>query len=459
MAQPVITGSPDMALAEACDRMDAAKVTSIVVVDPEGRAIGIVTERDVLRAIARIRAAALGIRLRELMSSPVRTVQGSDFVYVGIARMTRLDIRHLVVVDDERRPIGMVTGRALLKVRASDALVVGDDVSRAETPAQLERARLALPGLATGLLKEGVSARNIAAVISGVVRAITGRAGELAVAAMQADGWGPPPARWSLLVLGSAGRGESLLAFDQDNAIVHAGTPSDDPWFAEVGRRINETLNRVGIPFCQGDVMARNPDWRHSFEDWKAEIRRWVFEPKMQSVMNVDIFFDLASVYGDHRLAEELHRYAVDTAAESAFFVQFLAMNVSRMEVPLGVFGQLLSKGGQLNAKKYGLLPLVSAARAKAVAARLMATGTAERYTALHASGRMHQDDLAGLLDAHQIILRAILDQQLTDMAAGHPPSAEIEPRRLSKATQRQLKTAFQRIRILKSLITSLMAG
>ncbi len=455
MAKPVLTGAEDLSFAEACDRMTEAKVSSLVVIDAEGRAQGIVTERDVLRTLSRLRGAALDLRLRDVMSMPVRTVPGDAFVYVGIARLTRLGLRHLVVVDADRRPIGMITGRALLKVRASQALVIGDDIGEAECASEMDRARKALPGLVAGLLAEGVSARNIAAVISMVIRDITTRAAELAEATMAEHGWGPAPAPWALLVLGSAGRGESLLAFDQDNAIVHAGTANDDLWFAEVGRRINDILDQAGIPYCNGDVMARNGRWRRSLEDWKTEIRRWVFEPQMQTVMNVDIFFDFVPVHGDRGLAQELKQYAVDTAATSAFFVQFLAMNVAQMDVPLGLFGRFATKHGRLNAKKAGLLPIVSAARAKAVRNRLAATGTTERYAALHAAGLMHEDDLGSLLDAQETIMQIIFDQQLADITAGITPSADIDPRRLTSAAKRQLKAAFQRIRTLKALIAA----
>jgi len=393
------------------------------------------------------------MRIAEVMSGPVRTVPGDAYLYVGIARMTRLGLRHLVVTDDQRRPIGMITGRALLKVRASEALVIGDDVSEAETPADMERARKALPGLASNLLAEGVSARNIAGIISTVLRDITTRAAEMAEGSMLADGWGAAPAKWALLVLGSGGRGESLLTFDQDNAIVHAGTPADDLWYAEFGRRLNDILNDAGIPYCDGDVMARNPFWRRSLDDWKTEIRHWVFEPQMQTVMNVDIFFDFVPVYGDRDLAQELKTYSLETAATSAFFVQFLAMNVSQMEVPLGMFGEFVTSHGRLNAKKFGLLPLVSAARAKAVRNAIPATATADRYGALQIKGMMHQDDLSSLLDAHEVILRIMLDQQLADIAADLAPSARIEPRKLPRPTQRSLKAAFKRIRLLKNMI------
>lgn len=459
MAQPVLTGTQDITLADACDLMNGAKVSSLVVVDENGRALGMVTERDVLRNLAKARAGALDMRLAEVMSSPVSSVPGEAFLYVGIARMTRLGLRHLVVVDGADHPIGMITGRALLKVRASQALVIGDDIGEAQSPTDMDRARRALPGLASSLLADGVAARDIAAVISTVLRDITTRAAELAERSMVADGWGGAPSPFALLILGSGGRGESLLAFDQDNAIVHTGPPAHDIWYAEFARRLNATLHEAGIPYCEGDVMARNAIWRRSLEDWKTEIRHWVFEPKMQTVMNVDIFFDFQAVYGDRALAQDLKRYAIETAATSAFFLQFLTLNVAQMEVPLGIFGEFTTTHGRLNAKKFGLLPLVSAARVKAVKAQIPATGTADRYAALLEAGLLHRDDFISLLDAHETILRIMLEQQLQDIAAGQSPSARIEPRALPRITQKKLKTAFKRIRTLKMLIGSLQAG
>lgn len=459
MSSPVLTAPADTPVGVAAQRMDATARSSLVIVDEAGRAVGIITERDILRLFARNAAETAALPLRQVMASPVLGIAPDAFLYVALGRLMRTGRRHLVVVDDSGRPVGMITARIVLKLRVTDALVIGDSLSLAEGPAEMEAARMALPRLARNLLGEGVSARDIAAVISQVVRDMTARAAELAERSLVADGWGPAPARWSLLVLGSGGRGESLLAFDQDNAIVHAGADSDDLWFAEFGRRLNDMLAAAGIPYCEGEVMARNPQWRRSLQGWKDEVWRWVRNPAGQTVMNSDIFFDFQTVYGDRALAEELRRYAIDTAANAPFFLQLLAINVSEMEVPIGIFGEFVTTHKRLNAKKHGLLPLVSAARAKAVAARVTATATMGRYAALADAGLMHPDDVASLADAHEIILRAMLEQQLLDDAERIEPSARVEPRRLSRPRQTELKAAFKRIRLLKSLTANLASS
>ena len=95
---------------------------------------------------------------------------------------------------------------------------------------------------------------------------LTRRAAELAEARLYEAGKGRPPVPYAVLVLGSAGRGESLLAADQDNAIVYeTGEPSasEDQWFEALGIEIAAILDAAGVPFCKGGVMARNAAVAH----------------------------------------------------------------------------------------------------------------------------------------------------------------------------------------------------
>ena len=452
MSAPVLTGPEDLPLIEAVRRMYEARVSSIVGVDAQGRSLGILTERDLLRLLSQQGAAGLETTLGQVMSRPVAAVSSDAFVYVALGKMTRLGLRHLVVNDRNRRPIGMVTGRTLLKVRADEALVLGDSVHEAVGADDMRAAMAALPRLARSLLAEGVTARGISAVIALVIRDLTARAAELAERSMAEDGWGVPPAPYAFLVLGSGGRGESLLVFDQDNAIVHRGSGADDLWFAELGRRVNEMLNQAGIPFCDGKVMAREAKWRKSLEEWKDEIHSWVFSLENQTVMYCDIFLDFQPVWGVAELSEELRVWAMETASQSAFFMQYLAQHVATMEVSIGLFGGFITSNGRLNAKKYALLPLVSAARFRAIRAHVAATGTDERYGALRDLGLLHEDDCRDFLEIREVVFRVMLEQQLADLAGGLPASASIDPKRLSTHLRERLRWAFRRLRTLRHI-------
>jgi len=355
-----------------------------------------------------------------------------------------------VVVDGDKRPVGVATARSLLRVRASDALALGLAVEEARGPDDMAQVMKGLPRLAKGLLAEGLTATNIAAVIATTVRDLTARAAQLAERAMAEDGWGAAPSRYAVLILGSAGRGESLLTFDQDNAIVYDGAEAEDRWFAELGKRINDMLNAAGIPFCDGGVMARERKWRKNLEEWKAEVHNWVFSLENQTVMYCDIFFDFQPVWGDRALAEELRAYSIDKASQSAFFLQYLAQHVAQMESAVGLFGQFKCKLGRLNAKKFGLLPLIAAARFRAIRAHISATGTDERYAELKTRGMLHADDLRDFAEIRELLYRAMLEQQIADLAGNIPPSARIDPTALDKRARSRLRWAFHRLHALK---------
>lgn len=450
MTAPALVATVETPLAELVRRMDAARASSVVAIAENGRPIGIFTERDLLHLLATRGPAGLELPLGAMMTQGVVTVDADAFIHVAIARMARHGFRHLVVVDGDGRPVGMVTGRALLKIRTTTALALGDEVEEAGDSGDMKAALAKLPRLAAGLLAEGVDAATVASVIAATVRGLTARSAQLAEQAMAEEGWGAPPARYAFLVLGSAGRGESLLAFDQDNAIVHAGGAEEDRWFAELGRRVNAMLDEAGIPLCQGGVMAREKGWRRGAQEWRDEIRRWVYEVANQTVMYCDIFFDFQPVWGDRGLAEELRVDAIEMASQSAFFMQYLAQHVAGMESAIGLFGRFITRSGRVNAKKYALLPLVSAARMRAIRARLAATATDDRWSGLAALGQLHPDDLRDFVEIRALVMRLMLDRQLAAIAAGGAPNSDIELRRLDRGSRERLRWAFRRLAALK---------
>ena len=92
----------------------------------------------------------------------------------------------------------------------------------------------------------------MAEIISEELCSLTRRAAVLAEQQMQIEGHGPPPCPYAMLVLGSGGRGESLMAPDQDNAIVFAhGEPdgAEDSWFKDARRKSSPTCSTS--PACR----------------------------------------------------------------------------------------------------------------------------------------------------------------------------------------------------------------
>jgi CBS domain-containing protein len=458
MSAPAVIVDGQTTLDDALRMLTTRKVSSLLVGSgTAARDLGIFTERDVLRAIEAHGADALARSLISLASRPLHAVHADDFAYRAIGRMDRLGLRHLAVTDAAGNVVGMVTTRNLLRHRASRAMVLGDGIDRATTVGELREAwgRLAL--MAGSLVAEDVDPRAVAAVISAEIQALTRRACEMAEARLKASGWGPPPVPYAMMVLGSAGRGESLLAADQDNAIVYAegetGGP-EDRWFAELGRHVADTLNAVGVPYCKGGVMARNPEWRKSVAAWMATIDDWVRRQSPQDLLNIDIFFDGIGVHGDVRLVDAIWNHAYDRGAATRDFVKLLSLLAAEWKAPLTIFGSIRTDdSGRADLKKGGIMPIFTAARVLSIRHDVRERATPARLDGVAAKGIGAPADFAAVIDAHRTIMDAMLRQQLADAAAGIALSPQVEIGRLDSSAQRRLREALGSVAVATDLV------
>lgn len=445
-------------LAAAIDLMAQRHASAVIVLDPAGRPAGIVTERDILVRLARDSGDALKVPLSAVMSAPVAAVPADAFLYLAIARMDRMRFRNLAVVHPESGAlVGLLNARAVMRQRATVALAVADQVAQASSARELAEAFIRLPELARSLRAETVAAHQIAAVISGVIRDMTARAGQLAAAAMTAAGKGEAPADWCLLVLGSAGRGESLLAADQDNALIHGHEADDHPWFQELGGHIARLLNDAGIPFCKGGVMASEHRFRHNLVGWRRNIDAWFARPEPEAILNADIFYDFAPVEGNFAMAGELRRQAA-RAEDARLFLALMANDIGKESGALNWFGRFRTRKGRVDLKIGGLFPIVAGGRVVALRLGSAALSSRERWRTAFAAGIIVEEDLARLLDAHELMLGLILDQQLEDLANGQMATSQVAVRRLLDLEQDRLKEALQLVgqidQIVKSALT-----
>ena len=115
MASDVLGVSADTRLVEAARRMHERRVGAVVVLDGE-RLVGILTERDVLRAVA---TGAVDGPVAEAMTRSPETVEADESAGQAGALMIHGGFRHLPVVDGET-VVGMVSIRDLVRLTVDD---------------------------------------------------------------------------------------------------------------------------------------------------------------------------------------------------------------------------------------------------------------------------------------------------------------------------------------------------
>src|SRR3954449_760009 len=113
MVRDVLTVDPSDTIGEAAEKMNAANVGAVVVVEDFVRIVGIVTERDLLRAVAS-RARAAEARVRQWMTSDPVTITPDTAIEDAADIMFTHNFRHLPVVKDGR-PLGIVSLRLLAR--------------------------------------------------------------------------------------------------------------------------------------------------------------------------------------------------------------------------------------------------------------------------------------------------------------------------------------------------------
>jgi CBS domain-containing protein len=117
MSTTLLTVEPSMELVEAARQMQGRNVGAVLVLSGE-RVAGILTERDVLRAVAagRVERANVGA----WMTRGPETIGPSDSTGYAASVMIHGGFRHLPVVDDAGRPLGIVSIRDLMRVTLDD---------------------------------------------------------------------------------------------------------------------------------------------------------------------------------------------------------------------------------------------------------------------------------------------------------------------------------------------------
>jgi len=115
----VTTVGPDSTVGDIVAELMTRRIGAVLVIEV-GVVVGVVSERDVVRGLAAHHSGVLGLRAREIMTSPVITIAPGDSVATAMELMTDRRIRHLPVLEHGRL-VGLVSIGDLVKQRIADA--------------------------------------------------------------------------------------------------------------------------------------------------------------------------------------------------------------------------------------------------------------------------------------------------------------------------------------------------
>ena len=112
--QALIAVDPETSVAEVARRMRLHDTDSVAVM-AEGRLLGIITERNLIGAVAD-GVDPEQVNAGVLMAADPATIAADEDVTMVAVKMVALGVRHLAVVDEEKRPVGLLSARNLVVV-------------------------------------------------------------------------------------------------------------------------------------------------------------------------------------------------------------------------------------------------------------------------------------------------------------------------------------------------------
>jgi CBS domain-containing protein len=116
----VVTSAPNMSLLDIAALLGSRGIGCVVVTGPDEKVIGIVSERDIVREIARAGSKVLTEPVESCMTKAVVTCRESDTIDRLMAEMTAHRFRHMPVVEGGRL-IGLVSIGDVVRMRIAEA--------------------------------------------------------------------------------------------------------------------------------------------------------------------------------------------------------------------------------------------------------------------------------------------------------------------------------------------------
>ena len=116
----VFTARPEQTVAEIAAELNERRVGAVVVTDPDRHVVGIVSERDIVRAIAEAGHSGLDGPVSAHMTRDVIYAHPHETVDQLLGRMTDRRIRHLPVCDADKRLAGIVSIGDLVKSKIAE---------------------------------------------------------------------------------------------------------------------------------------------------------------------------------------------------------------------------------------------------------------------------------------------------------------------------------------------------
>lgn len=438
-------------------KMTENKVGAILVLRDK-LPIGIITDKDLRNNIVTGKYP-ITIEASKIMVSPVITYSKNMTVTQAQMAMMKSNISHLCITRDgtpNSKAIGMLSKHDVMVALGNNPAVLIKAIKRARKIKSIKQIRKSINHLLSAYLVQNIPLTLTSKIISELNDACIKQIIKISLFKMP----GKPPVKFTWLSLGSQGRGEQLLQTDQDNALIFENVPKDrleetTDYFLKLAKIINKGLFDIGYDYCPAEMMASNPSWCHSLDQWKDTVSQWITNPGADEILLSSIFFDFNITYGERDLADQLSEHIFEITRNYPIFYLHLASGALQNPSPTGFFRQLLlEEDGEykdsFDLKRRALMPLTDAARVLILSHSVkFINNTAERYEKLAELEPHNEETYLACSYATKALLKFRTKQGLLHNDSGRYITID----QLTKEERMKLKRTFKTIKEIQELL------
>ncbi len=422
---------------------------AILVSAENGDIIGIITDHDIRERFV-AEQLKLDVKAFEIMSSPIISISDSAMLFEAIAKMQEKQISHLAIKDSNNEIISVLNNEDLLMVHRNSVSFLRREIENATSVDQISKIQKRLPLLISTLIGIGANSNNITRLTSIVFDSILIKLIELAQAEI-----GQAPAKFAFVVLGSAGRDEQTLVTDQDNVIIYEDIEADkeaeiSSYFLNLGTKVCDWLNDAGYNLCKGEIMAKNPSWNKPLSQWNKYFTDWILTSSPQDLLNVNIFLDLRTAYGEKNFVTEIQNNIFELTSKHKPFLIYLTDNTQKNKQPLNIFNKIVLSSSKEKPDtfdiKNSMTTFVDFARIYSIKYKVNEANTQKRIKQLEEKAIFTEQAYKDFVNSYDFLMQLRIKHQVEQIALNQEPDNFINPEKLSNIEQSLLKKVFAQV-------------
>ncbi len=457
LSRPPVMGHAALSIREAVKIMNEAGVGSIVLLKDQ-QVVGIFTLRDLRRVIAE--HVPLDSLIASYMTPEPFSVSIDSSIFEVALNMADRQIAHVCVHDAEQALVGVISERDLFALQRINLVHLSRAIRHATDLENLIHIRQQILPLMDRMLSYGANASQVTHLIARLNDHTVARVIEFYL-----PEFGEINFDWQWICFGSEARHEQSIFTDQDNGIIFAANSEHEAQTRQalllpLAKRVNAALDACGFEWCQGNIMACNPELCLSEAGWRSKFSDILQSATSAHLLHSTIFLDNRGIWqsGDKEWTMGLKQFCYALIESQQVTQRMMAQFILHYRPPLGFFREfIVSTQGEdkntLDLKVQGLSPFVDSIRLLALVNNVHATNTVERIKALIFKEVINVQDGAAYIEAFEFIQLLRLTQHRQQAKQNIPYSNRLSPESLNHLDRRILRESFRQIQRLQQHI------